>query len=140
MDEVLSCKQEKSVRFRTRAPRNSCKKKTVRRALWERSVLEKNRGTSPKVPPNLFREIQARCRDLTVNQWLGEFDSHTRSQIYPVRLSVRSTAFQVVETGSIPVQDASFVREWCRGNTTDFDSVVLGSIPSSRATNCWGLV
>ena len=26
------------------------------------------------------------------------------------------------------------VREWCRGNTTDFDSVVLGSIPSSRAT------
>ena len=27
-----------------------------------------------------------------------------------------------------------FVREWCRGNTTDFDSVVLGSIPSSRAS------
>ena len=27
----------------------------------------------------LFREIQARCRDLTVNQWLGEFDPHTRS-------------------------------------------------------------
>ena len=26
-----------------------------------------------------------------------------------------------------------FVREWCSGNTTDFDSVVLGSIPSSRA-------
>lgn len=30
----------------------------------------------------IFREIQARCRDLTVNQWLGEFDSHTRSQIW----------------------------------------------------------
>jgi len=29
----------------------------------------------------LFREIQARCRDLTVNQWLGEFDPHTRSQL-----------------------------------------------------------
>ena len=31
-----------------------------------------------------------------------------------------------------------FVREWCRGNTTDFDSVVLGSIPSSRASFMWG--
>jgi hypothetical protein len=29
----------------------------------------------------LFREIQAWCKDLTVNQWLGEFDTHTRSQI-----------------------------------------------------------
>ena len=28
----------------------------------------------------LFRKIRARCMDLTVNQWLGEFDPHTRSQ------------------------------------------------------------
>ena len=28
----------------------------------------------------LFREIRARCMDLTVNQWLDEFDPHTRSQ------------------------------------------------------------
>ena len=27
-----------------------------------------------------------------------------------------------------------FVREWCNGNTTDFDSVILGSSPSSRAS------
>ena len=25
------------------------------------------------------------------------------------------------------------VREWCNGNTTDFDSVILGSSPSTRA-------
>ena len=28
----------------------------------------------------LFRKIQAWCKDLTVNQWLGEFDPHIRSQ------------------------------------------------------------
>jgi|Laugresbdmm110dd_1035094.scaffolds.fasta_scaffold72887_2 hypothetical protein len=27
----------------------------------------------------------------------------------------------------------SIIREWCNGNTTDFDSVILGSSPSSRA-------
>ena len=36
--------------------------------------------TIAKSESSLLREIQARCRDLTVNQWLGEFDSHTRSQ------------------------------------------------------------
>lgn len=30
----------------------------------------------------LFRETRARCMGLTVNQWLDEFDSHTRSQFY----------------------------------------------------------
>ena len=29
----------------------------------------------------IFRETRARCMGLTVNQWLGGFDSHTRSQI-----------------------------------------------------------
>ena len=45
--------------------------------------------------------------DLTVNQWLGEFDPHTRSQ---------------------------FVGALCNGSTTDFDSVSLGSIPSAPAS------
>ena len=35
---------------------------------------------SPQDRQFLFREIRARCMDLTVNQWLGEFDPHTRSQ------------------------------------------------------------
>ena len=52
--------------------------------------------------PILFREIQARCRDLTVNQWLAEFDSRRRSKDV-------------------------FVGVWCNGNTTDFDSVVSSS-------------
>jgi len=29
--------------------------------------------------PILFRETRARCMSLTVNQWLGGFDPHTRS-------------------------------------------------------------
>ena len=29
----------------------------------------------------LFRKIRARCTDLTVNQWLGGFESHIRSQL-----------------------------------------------------------
>ena len=36
--------------------------------------------TIAKSESSLLREIQARCRDLTVNQWLGEFDSHMRSK------------------------------------------------------------
>ena len=36
--------------------------------------------TIAKSESSLLREIQARCRDLTVNQWLGEFDPHTRSK------------------------------------------------------------
>ena len=36
--------------------------------------------TTAKSESSLLREIQARCRDLTVNQWLGEFDPHTRSK------------------------------------------------------------
>ena len=35
----------------------------------------------PLGPPILFRETRARCMGLTVNQWLDEFDSHTRSQV-----------------------------------------------------------
>jgi hypothetical protein len=78
VDEVLSCKQEKSVRFRTGAPK-------------------------------LFREIQARCRDLTVNQWLGEFDSHTRSQFYPwSSVSVHSNAQAI--GGSIPPTGSKFCK------------------------------
>ena len=30
--------------------------------------------------PNLFRKTRARCMGLTVNQWLGGFDPHIRSQ------------------------------------------------------------
>ena len=33
----------------------------------------------------LFRETRARCMGLTVNQWLDEFDSHTRSQTLEMR-------------------------------------------------------
>ena len=55
----------------------------------------------------LFRETRARCMSLTVNQWLGGFDSHTRSQLDP---------------------------RWCNGNTTDFDSVVPGSSPGWGAS------
>ena len=51
--------------------------------LWEGTGLsiQLRRVRFPSTAPILFREIQARCRDLTVNQWLGEFDSHTRSQV-----------------------------------------------------------
>ena len=55
----------------------------------------------------LFREIQARCRDLTVNQWLGEFDPHTRSQL---------------SVGAL-----------CNGSISDFDSESVGSIPTAPA-------
>ena len=48
--------------------------------------------------------------DLTVNQWLAGFDPQMRSQ--------------------------NFVPWWCNGNTTDFDSVVLGSNPSRGAKQC----
>ena len=50
--------------------------------LWEGNGLSirLRRVRFSSTAPNLFREIQARCRDLTVNQWLGEFDPHTRSQ------------------------------------------------------------
>ena len=38
-----------------------------------------------------------------------KFDSCSRNQfLYPVSLLVRTLAFQVGKTGSIPVQDASF--------------------------------
>ena len=37
-------------------------------------------GIETNAKTSLLREIQARCRDLTVNQWLGEFDPHTRSK------------------------------------------------------------
>ena len=50
-----------------------------------------------------------------------------------LRLALK-TRFSEMGWGSTPPSSAMFVREWCRGNTTDFDSVVLGSIPSSRAT------
>ncbi len=36
--------------------------------------------TIAKSESSLLRKIRARCMDLTVNQWLGEFDSHMRSK------------------------------------------------------------
>ena len=56
------------VRFPSAAPNKG------REIISRRSSLEYLPST------NLFREIQAWCKDLTVNQWLGEFDPHTRSQ------------------------------------------------------------
>ena len=44
------------------------------------TVTAKEGDRYPLRPPNLFRKIRARCMDLTVNQWLGEFDPHMRSQ------------------------------------------------------------
>ena len=58
-----------------------------------------------------FRRTRARCMGWTVNPWLGEFESHIRSQ---------------VSSG------ASY-----NGSTTDFDSVSLGSIPSVPSISCW---
>ena len=50
-----------------------------------RRILVSRSGSSPLAAPILFREIRARCMDLTVNQWLGEFDPHTRSQWRVIR-------------------------------------------------------
>ena len=62
---------------------------------------------------NLFREIQARCRDLTVNQWLGEFDPHTRSQIWGQHRGAVLLCKQNVYKGSIPWVSTKLVGVWC---------------------------
>ena len=46
----------------------------------ERPILVATEVQVLRSAPILFREIRAGCMDLTVNQWLGEFDPHTRSQ------------------------------------------------------------
>ncbi len=58
---------------------------------------------------SLLRRIQARCRDLTVNQWLAEFDSRRRSKevLYPcnsVELEYQATNLGV--GGSSPSRGA----------------------------------
>jgi len=46
---------------------------------------------------------------------------------------VEQDAFNVEVEGSSPFAPTKFVGLWCNGNTTDFDSVILGSNPSRPA-------
>ena len=114
---------------------------------------------------SLLRKIRARCMDLTVNQWLVEFDSQVRSKEVLIggssglRFSLarrmsrrvrfsRSPPIYLCKAlsgcvhrlgrcgeGSNPSTETSyFVPPWCNGNTTGFELVILGSIPSGGAS------
>lgn len=47
--------------------------------------------------------------------------------------AVVQLAVNQLVAGSIPARGARTIGVWCNGNTTDFDSVILGSSPSTSA-------
>ena len=55
--------------------------------------------TNAKSESSLLRKIRARCMDLTVNQWLGEFDSHMRSKEFSVGASYNGLIHWALNSG-----------------------------------------
>ena len=68
--------------------------------------------------------------DLTVNQWLGEFDPHTRSQVLGC---VQQTFIHLTFNQNRKKASCFIIPGQCSGNTTDFDSAIVGSIPTPGA-------
>lgn len=55
---------------------SECRLARLSRLVWDQETASSNLATPTKIQ---FRETRARRMGLTVNQWLGGFDPHTRS-------------------------------------------------------------